>query len=121
MSYYNNPSTSKTFKYFFVFVIIAIVLALPTVFMYNQQGTETVTIYSIKEQQHVSGNDNGFSTTYYYYVSTDKGMYRIEPDGIFHSNSFGGLKEGSTYYIETRGISIPFFGVYPFIMNAKEI
>lgn len=122
MNNFYQTQTSKSFKIFFLFCVAILVFAIPYAYMYNQEGSETVTIYSVNEQQHISGNnEDGFSTTYYYYVSTDKGMYRIDTDGIFHSDAFGSLNPGETYYIKTRGVRAPFFGIYPFIMSAQKV
>jgi hypothetical protein len=45
---------------------------------------------------------------------------QIQPDGIMSSTAFGQLKEGRTYRLHTRGFSFPLFGMYPYIVDAKE-
>jgi hypothetical protein len=45
---------------------------------------------------------------------------QIQPDGIMSSTTFGQLKEGKTYRLHTRGFAFPLFGMYPYIVDAKE-
>lgn len=89
---------------------------------YMKVEMKTVKVGTITTQQNVEGNkENGIRTTYKYLVGTDKGTYEIEPSGLFSSNDFGNLKEGKTYQITTRGYNIPFFGIFPRIIEAREV
>ena len=87
---------------------------------YTHEETVTATVCSITVQQQVSGDKDGFLTLYKYIVSTDKGVMQIQPNGIMSSTAFGQLKEGRTYRLHTRGFSFPLFGMYPYIVDAKE-
>ena len=80
----------------------------------------TATVQSITPQQSVNGTNGNFITSYTYLVGTDKGTMQIQPDGIMSSTAFGRLKEGKTYSLHTRGFSFPLFGLYPYIVDAKE-
>ena len=115
--YNNNYNTGKSFRNFFLICAAFIVIALPIAIMYSHQQTETIKIISINTRMHVSGSDGNTSSTYEYLVSTDKGIFKIEPDGIFHSNDFGNLVVGETYTVKTCGFSVPILGIYPFILE----
>ena len=67
------------------------------------------------------GNKDGFTTTYRYLVGTDQGTLEISPDGLMASPCFGTLHEGNTYTMHLRGFSVPIIGLYPYIIEAKEI
>ena len=100
--------------------IFVILLFLGGYVQYTKEDSYTVTVKSITIQQNVSGNKDVVTTTYHYLVSTDKGMFEIEPAGIMASPQFGTLKEGKTYHINTRGYTVPVLGLYPYIIEAEE-
>lgn len=87
---------------------------------YTKESHETAKVYSVVEQQEVSGNKDGFNTHYEYLVNTDKGTMRISPSGVYASSAFGTLKEGKEYEFFLRGYNIPFLGMYPNIITARE-
>ncbi len=105
----------------FAIIIIAVILIAGTVIQYREENTVTATVMSITTQQHVSGTDGDVSTSYVYLVGTDKGTMQIDPSGIMASTAFGRLKEGCRYELHTRGYSVPFLGMYPYIVDAKQI
>lgn len=110
--------TKSTFRNcFFAILILGIIIGVPYVTTYNHEKIQTITIYSINTKLHVSGSDGDTYSTYEYLVSTDKGIFKIEPDGFFHSDMFGKLEEGKTYTVKTRGFSVPLLGIYPNIME----
>lgn len=88
---------------------------------YTKEDSYTVTVRSITVQQNVSGSKESVTTTYHYIVSTDKGLFEIEPAGIMASPHFGTLKEGKTYNINTRGYTVPIIGLYPYIIEAEIV
>ena len=110
-------NTGKSFRNFLFVCVALIVMFLPMAIMYSHQETETIKVISINTRMHVSGSDGNSSSTYEYLVSTDKGIFKIEPDGIFHSNAFGNLVIGETYTVKTCGFSVPILGIYPFILE----
>ncbi len=115
-----NNRTNKSFKMFFLCILAMAIFAIPMVVMYNHEEIHTVKVLSINQRMHVSGSDGNTSSTYEYLVSTDQGVFKIEPDGIFYSNDFGHLHEGETYTVKTRGYSVPILGIYPFISQIIE-
>ena len=101
-----------------VFVLLVII---SSVLGFTHERTMTATIMTISTQQLTQGNKDGFMTTYRYLVSTDQGTLQISPDGLMASSCFGTLQEGCTYTMYLRGFSVPFIGLYPYIIEAKEI
>lgn len=100
--------------------VIAILFIALAVKYYTHETTEVVKVYSITSQQNQYGSNGTITTDYDYYVSTDKGVFEISPDGILHSNVFGSIKEGETYEIQCRGYKIAILGIYPHIINAYQ-
>ena len=88
---------------------------------YNHVSRVTATVRSINTQQHTQGDKDGFRTSYKYIVATDKGVFEIKPDGLMATDQFGTLKEGARYRFCLRGYSIPFIGLYPYVMSAIEM
>ncbi len=101
-------------------LVLIVVVSVSTYVQYTKEDTLTATVQSINTQQSVSGTDGSVITSYTYLVGTDKGTMQIQPDGIMSSTAFGQLKEGKTYRLHTRGFSFPLFGLYPYIVDAKE-
>lgn len=103
-------------------IVFLLIIGIATYVQYVKEETVIATVKSITTQQNVSGggNGSGVSTSYTYLVGTDKGTMQIEPNGIMSSTAFGGLQEGKTYRLHTRGYSFPLFGLYPYIVDAKE-
>ena len=103
-------------------IVFLLIVGIATYVQYVKEETVIATVKSITTQQNVSGGGDGggVSTSYTYLVGTDKGTMQIEPSGIMSSTAFGGLQEGKTYLLHTRGYSFPLFGLYPYIVDAKE-
>ena len=99
-------------------VILLIVISCAC--FYNAEDRFTAKVLNMTEQQRVSGSDGNVSTYYRYIVSTDKGLYKIEPSGFFASKAFGTLEKGKTYHFHTRGVEFSLLGIYPFIIDARE-
>lgn len=114
-------TTGKAFRRFLVFLCVMGVIFGVCYEFYNTHSTETVTVVSITTQQRISGDNESFSTNYEYIVSTDCGLYKITPSGVFASQSFGQIQEGKWYTIEAVGFSVPLINVYPFIIRAKGV
>lgn len=101
-----------------ILIIIGLMLFIGVPFaMYTHEETHTITVYSINQRMHVYGSDGDTYSSYEYLVSTDKGVFKIDPDGIFHSSMFGKLEVGKTYTVKTRGYSVPLLGIYPNIID----
>ena len=103
----------------FCMLVLIVLVGVSIYVQYTKEETVTATVQSITTQQRVSGGGS-ISTSYTYLVGTDKGTMQIQPDGIMSSTAFGQLKEGKTYSLHTRGFSFPLFGLYPYIVDAKE-
>lgn len=101
-------------------LVLIVLVGVSIYVQYTKENTVTATVQSITTHQNVDGTDGNVSTSYTYLVGTDKGTMQIQPDGIMSSTAFGRLKEGKTYSLHTRGFSFPLFGLYPYIVDAKE-
>lgn len=101
-------------------IVIAILIFLGAFCYYTHETHEVVKVYSVTTQQNQYGSNGNFTTDYDYYVSTDKGVFEISPDGILHSHAFGSIKEGETYEVICRGYKIAIFGIYPHIIEAYK-
>lgn len=101
-------------------VIVALVLLGCAIGYYTHETHDVVKVYSVTTQQNQYGSNGNITTDYDYYVSTDKGVFEISPDGILHSHAFGTIKEGETYEIICRGYKIAIFGIYPHIIEAYK-
>lgn len=106
--------------------IIISICAIGCVFFYGpaklmNEQTNKCKVISIDKAEDRSGNSDGFHTTVYYIVTTDKGSYRVETSGINAHPECLAMKNDSTYIITTRGMSFPIFGVYPSIIGYKPI
>ena len=103
-----------------LFIIIgALILGLGFGLDLVNPNTQQHKILSIDKIEKVSGDSEGFTTELYYQVATDKGSYRIETHGLNAAPQCAGIKKDSVYTLTTRGANIPFFGVYPNIIDAK--
>ena len=104
----------------FCLLVFIVLMGVDAYVQYTKEDNVTATVQSITVQQSVDGTDGSVSTSYTYLVGTSKGTMQIRPDGIMSSMAFGQLKEGKTYRLHTRGYSFPLFGMYPYIIDAKE-
>lgn len=96
----------------FMTIVAVTVLACAYVFSMINKHTEEQTVLSIDKVENTSGDNNGFSTKVYYIVTTDKGIYHIETTGFNAHPECAGMKKDSTYMITTRGVNVPFIGMY---------
>lgn len=120
MSEYGNIKMQKTFRWFIVALVFFGLIAGVFYEFYNTHATNTVTVLAITTQQRISGDNGSVSTHYEYIVSTDCGLFKIQPSGIFASQSFGQIHEGERYTIETIGFSVPWANIYPYIIRAER-
>ena len=104
---------------FWAFVIALFVCGILAIDLANER-TQTHKVLSIDMVQKTQGDSDGFYTTVYYQVSTDKGSYRIEMDGLNAAPECAGIKKDSTYVLTTRGANVPFFGIYPSIIRVAK-
>lgn len=93
-------------------------------FVANYATEEIVTarVVSINTRLEVGGGSDGLtdaSTTYL--VSTDKGVFKIQPDGLMASPVFGTLEAGKTYQMHVRGIRNERMKHLPYIIEAEEV
>lgn len=102
-------------------IAFLLIVGVMTALEFTHESTLTAKVVSINAQQHTQGNKNGFTTTYHYLVATDQGTLEISPDGLMASPCFGTLHEGNIYTMHLRGFSVPLIGLYPYIIEAKEI
>lgn len=114
-----NTTTRKAFRICLVSLLVIGLFAGVFCSFYNTHATKTVTVLAITTQQRISGDNGSVSTHYEYIVSTDCGLFKIQPYGIFASQSFGQIHEGERYTIETVGFSAPWANIYPYILRAE--
>ena len=107
------------FKTLGILALIVIVIG-GLVAQYTHEESFTATVYNVTTQMNLTGDKDAFSTSYSYYVSTDKGILKIQPDGLMASKDFGRLENGKTYRFHTRGYSYPLLKVYPYVITARE-
>lgn len=119
MSEYGNIKVQKAFRWFIIALVYFGLIAGVFYKFYTTHATKTVTVLAITTQQRISGDNGSVSTHYEYIVSTDCGLYKIQPSGIFASQSFGQIHEGERYTIETIGFSVPWANIYPYILKAE--
>lgn len=110
---------SKAFRWLIVGLVFMGLIAGVFYEFYNTHATKTVTVLAITTQQRISGDNGSVSTHYEYIVSTDCGLFKIQPYGIFASQSFGQIHEGERYTIEIVGFSAPWANIYPYILRAE--
>lgn len=87
------------------------------------EHVDTYSVSKITEVQDTHGDENGFSTDVYYMVYTDKGAYSIQMTGFnAHPECAGQIYATDTcrFAMRTRGIRIPFLGIYPNIIEIVE-
>ena len=96
----------------FITAVSVAVLVCAFAFSMINKHTEEQTVLSIDKVENTSGDNNGFSTKVYYIVTTDKGIYHIETTGFNAHPECAGMKKDSTYMITTRGVNVPFIGMY---------
>ena len=117
--YYEDTAKRKSFMMFGIFLVFIGLIGGAFCEFYNTHATKTVTVLTITTQQRISGDNGSVSTHYEYIVSTDCGLFKIQPSGIFASQSFGQIHEGERYTIETVGFSVPWANIYPYIIRAE--
>lgn len=105
-----------------VSAILAIAFLVTALIYANfmNRTTQQHKILSIDKIESTEGSSDGFQTRVYYQVSTDKGAYHIRTAGLNAAPQCVGIKKDSTYTLVTRGVNIPFIGVYPCIVGIKE-
>lgn len=89
---------------------------------YTTEETITAKVVSINTRLEVGGSGDDMthaSTTYL--VSTDKGVFKIQPDGLMASSAFGMLEAGKTYRLRVRGIRNELMKYLPYIIEAEEL
>lgn len=89
---------------------------------YTTEETVTAKVVSINTRLEIGSSSDEIthaSTTYL--VSTDKGVFRIQPDGLMASSAFGMLETGKTYRLHVRGIRMELMKHLPYIIDAEEV
>lgn len=100
---------------FIMVLIIGVVFATE----FANEKTQRHTILSNEKVEKVHGDKDGFTTEVYYLVTTDKGAYKVVMDGFNAAPQCAGVKKDSTYNLTTRGLEIPFLGIYQKIIKVE--
>lgn len=84
------------------------------------QQTLKVRVNKVDKIGKVSGSNENISTRIYYLLYTDKGIFRIDIDGILAHPEFAGkMEKDSVYEISVCGVDVPFWGVYRNVVDVK--
>jgi acyl CoA:acetate/3-ketoacid CoA transferase beta subunit len=89
---------------------------------YTTEEIVTAKVVSINTRLEIGSSSDEIthaSTTYL--VSTDKGVFKIQPDGLMASSVFGMLETGKTYRLHVRGIRMEIMKHLPYIIDAEEV
>ena len=89
---------------------------------YATKETITAKVVSINARLEIgSSSDEITQASTTYLVSTDKGVFKIQPDGLMASSAFGMLETGKTYRLHVRGIRRELTKHLPYIIDAEEV
>lgn len=100
-------------------IVFIIIFGISAACEFSNKQTQVHKIHSIDKVEKVHGDSDGFSTELYYMVTTDKGAYKITTEGFNAAPQAAKVQKDSTYLLTTRGIRVPFFGIYPKIIDVK--
>lgn len=104
-------------------MLLIVGLVVGSIFVnYTHEETVTARVVSINTRLEVGGSSDEYthaSTTYL--VSTDKGVFKIQPDGLMASPAFGMLETGKTYRFRVRGIRNELMRYLPYIIEADSV
>ena len=104
------------FGIFFIFAVFCIAVWLFAE-MYNPHSVDC-TVTNVQLVTDVQGSDGTVTTTVYYMVTTDKGLFKLKTNGInAASGIISKVEAGNSYLFEVRGIEFPFFGMYANIVH----
>jgi len=104
-----------------LYCVLAIVIALLIYwFNFSNETTQEHIVYSIDKVEKTVGDSDGFTTEVYYIMTTDKGAYEIVMNGFNSSLQSARVQKDSTYIITTRGVSVPFLGIYSKVISVKD-
>lgn len=101
-------------------VLCIVIVGLIYLCRFYNETTQEHKVYSIDKVENTTGDSEGFTTEVYYFVTTDKGAYKIVMDGFNAAPHCARIQKDSSYLITTRGIKIPFLGIYPNIIEVKN-
>ena len=111
-----------------LFVMAVVILLLAGLIVggiyanYTTEETVMAKVVSINTRLEVGGGGDEIThATTTYLVSTDKGVFKIQPDGLMASSAFGMLAAGKTYRLHVRGIRNELMKYLPYIIEAEEV
>lgn len=111
----------RAFNVTMFIILIALVFVIEYLVKFSNEETCRHTIQSIDKVENVSGGKGYFSTSVYYIVTTDKGIFHIETSGFNAHPECAAVKKDSTYALTIRGITIPYLGIYSSIIGYRKI
>lgn len=117
----NKKSGAGAFAKVFALLITLVIVSFGVLANFINEKTQRHTVLSIDKVESTEGDSKGFSTRIYYIVSTDRGAYHIRTAGFNAAPECAGIKKDSTYLLTTRGICVPFIGVYECIIKVQEL
>lgn len=115
----NKKSGAGAFAKVFALLITLVIVSFGVLANFINEKTQRHTVLSIDKVENTEGDSEGFSTRIYYIVSTDRGAYHVRTAGFNAAPECAGIKVDSTYLLTTRGISVPFIGVYECIIKVQ--
>lgn len=107
-------------------IAFAVFIGLSINYMNQNSHVEEVecTIFRKTEQQEIRGSDDGFLTTYTYYVTTDKGTFQVRQSFMWQTFNaeeiYFGLVEGEIYILRVAGKGRTLITPYKNIIGIKE-
>ncbi len=117
-----NRGLRMRFGMLWGFVLVAAIVAVSGFFYLSSRTTETCTVESKERTTHVN---DGKSTQQKLVYTDECGVLTVDDNfflGKFNSaDTYGKLKEGKTYEIESVGWRNGFFSWYPNVLTATEI
>lgn len=122
---FNDSSRYSTKNYHFaIFAVFASIIIAVIVFLGTMQMSTTgsATDCLVTDKDRVSNSDGASEMRVY---TENCGVFVVGDNfliGNFRSaDLYGGIKIGSTYDFETRGVRIPLMSAFPNIVKATEV
>ena len=117
-NYYNNLSVyALSFKTIFIIFLVLSIISI--IYVYSTKFKKTITI----DEKYTYGSNNSKGNQSI--SDTNNNIYIVQNSlYLFHWTSvelFNKMDVGKTYEIEGYGYRVPFLGLFPNIVKAKEI
>ena len=119
MGNYKSNSGAEVATKVLAFLLALAIIMFGVLANFVNEKTQRHTVLSVDKIESTEGNSENFQTLVYYIVSTDRGAYHVRTKGLNAAPECAGIKKDSTYLLTTRGISVPFLGIYGCIIKVQ--